>query len=92
MLSLADELPRLANEHHLTTRAIANAAGVSEGHLSRVRAKRKPASADLAERVARVFQLPPEYFVEVRLMRVVDAVHADPELRDRIFRQLQSSG
>jgi hypothetical protein len=53
------------------------------------RAAYKTPSADLTARVAEALDLPRDYFPEFREAVVVDAVQADPELRERLYRRLK---
>jgi transcriptional regulator with XRE-family HTH domain len=87
---VAIALPRLLEEGKLSLRQAARAAGVDVAHLSRVVSGSggKAAGADLAVRLARALDLPEHYFPEAREQAVINAVRADPELRERIYRRL----
>jgi transcriptional regulator with XRE-family HTH domain len=91
MQPFVEEVPRLLAERGMSLRALATAAHVDPGHLSRVlrRAAYKTPSADLTARVAEALDLPRDYFPEFREAVVVDAVQADPELRERLYRRLK---
>jgi transcriptional regulator with XRE-family HTH domain len=85
------ELPRLLDERHLSIRALAREAGVTDAHLSRVlrRANYKTPSGDLARRVAVALGLPEDYFPEYREAFVIERVRGDAELRDRLYGRLR---
>ena len=87
----AKELPRLLKERGLSLRALAREVGVSDAHLSRLTrgvGYRHGPSADLAQRVARALDLPPDYFKEYRERFVIDAVKRNPTWRERLYDQL----
>jgi transcriptional regulator with XRE-family HTH domain len=88
--SFAEEVPRLLTERSLSARALAQAAGVDPGFLSRVLrgADYKSASPDLARSVAEALQLPADYFPEVRERAVVERIQGDAKLRDSLYDQL----
>jgi len=85
------ELPRLLEQRHLSIRALARQAGVTDAHLSRVlrRADYKTPSGDLTRRVAVALGLPEDYFPEYREAFVIDTIRNDPELRDRLYGRLR---
>lgn len=62
--------------------------GVDQAHLTRIVQGKKLASSELARRGALALDLPEDYFAEVREAVVIEAVRTDPELRDRIYRQI----
>jgi transcriptional regulator with XRE-family HTH domain len=86
-----EEVPRLLNERGWSIRELARRADVTDSHLSRVlrRANYKTPSADLARRVAVAFGLPVDYFPEFREAFVLERVRRDPDLRDRLYKQLR---
>jgi transcriptional regulator with XRE-family HTH domain len=92
--TLREELPKLLAERQLSLRTLASRVGVNQSYLSRVLGARgsRPASADIARRIAEALELPPDYFPEAREDEVVAAVRADPALRDKIYRQLRRNG
>jgi len=67
-------------------------AKVDHAHLSRVirREGGKKASGEVAGRVAEALGLPSDFFPEYREAKVVEAVQADPELRERLYDPLRS--
>jgi transcriptional regulator with XRE-family HTH domain len=84
------EVPRLLGERGMSLRALATAADVDPGHLSRVLrgASYKTPSGDLARRVAVALALPKDYFPEYREAIVLERVRHDPEIRDRLYRRM----
>jgi transcriptional regulator with XRE-family HTH domain len=82
-----DEVPRLLAESGLSLRQLAAAAGTSAPHLSRVLrgADYKTPSGTLAEAVAKVFGLPPDYFPEARMAALVETLAGNAKLRDELF-------
>lgn len=86
---LREELPGLLREQGVSIRELARRVGVSDAHLSRVLAGRKTTSADIARRISDALGLKRGYFPEDREGAVLDAVKADPELRDRLYRRLR---
>ncbi len=84
-------LPRLLEERGWSLRQLARKADVDVGHLSRSMKgdSGKFVSGELAVRIARALELPDGYFPEGREQIVVDAVRADPSLRDKVFRGLR---
>ncbi len=77
-------------ERSLSLRELAQRIGVDPTFLSKaVRGSGgKRPSLSLIERVAIALDLDPEYFVEVRLARIASAAEADPELRERLYREV----
>jgi transcriptional regulator with XRE-family HTH domain len=92
--TVAEELPRLLEQHGVSLRALADAVGVNQSYLSRILGSNDPdaargASAKLAAAVAEYFDLPQDYFGEYRQAIVQDAIAADPKLRDRVYDSLK---
>ena len=83
--TLGSQLAALAAEKGLSVRALARALHVDQSYLSRIITGDAPASGAVAGRVAEVLGLPVDYFPEYREWRLVEAIHQDPELRDRLF-------
>ncbi len=84
-------LPLLMAEEGISLRELARRADATAPHLSRLIRQvdyRNTPGPELLARIAEVFDLAPEHFVEYREARVVAAVKADASLRDRLFRQL----
>jgi len=52
------------------------------------RADYKTPSPELTQRVARVFELPPDYFPEFREAFVIDRIRSDPKLRNTLYTRL----
>jgi transcriptional regulator with XRE-family HTH domain len=92
--SFVDELPELLRERSMSLRQLARDVDVTDSHLSRllrgVGYRTKP-SKDLARRVAVVLGLEPDYFLEYREAVVVDAVRADPRLREELYDRVKKS-
>ncbi len=89
--SFVEEVPALLAERGMSVSQLAERVGVSQSHFSRIlrKADYRSASGDLARRVALALELPEDYFPEFRERFVIDAVRQDPELRDRLYRQLR---
>lgn len=85
-----DALPALLQERDLSMRQFASRAGVNVSHLSRlVNGKAgRGATGELAIKLARVLELPDDYFPEAREQMVIEAVRSDRDLRDSIYRRL----
>lgn len=84
-------LPLLMADAGISLRELARRADATAPHISRLIRRvdyRNTPGADLLARIARVFDLEPEYFAEYREARVVEAVKKDPKLRDQLFRRL----
>jgi plasmid maintenance system antidote protein VapI len=86
--AVADELRDLVAERGTSLRRLADDVGVSQAHLTRIIQRKKEATPDLAQRVALALDLSPDYFAEVREGAVIDAVRRDPQLRERLYRQI----
>jgi transcriptional regulator with XRE-family HTH domain len=89
----SEEVPRLLAERGMSQQALADLVGVSQSHLSRVlrQVDYKTPSRELLRKVALAFELPEDYFPEYREMVVLEAIRADPELRDRLYRRVRAS-
>jgi transcriptional regulator with XRE-family HTH domain len=89
-LPLGKSLRELLSARGMSLRDLAAEVGVNQSHLSRILGARpaRSVSGDLAGRIAIVLGLPIDYFPEYREAEVVAAVLHDPELRERIYRQL----
>jgi transcriptional regulator with XRE-family HTH domain len=72
-------------------RWLAKQLDVSPPFLSRAarRVAGKVPSLDLLARIADCLGVEEEWFSDVREARVIDAIRADPMLRDRLFRELE---
>ena len=88
--SFATALVPLLSQAGLSMRALATELGLNVSHISQITgaSTRRTVSPDLARRVARVLDLPEDYFPEVREAAVIAAVQADGSLRDRIYDRL----
>ncbi len=88
--AFGDAFPALLVERGLSLRELAQQIGVDPTFLSKaVRGSGgKRPSLSLIERVAIALDLDPEYFVEVRIARIASAAEADPELRERLYREV----
>lgn len=80
-------------ERGLSLRGLAVLVGVTHSHLSRAArgANGKSIGGELAGRIAVALDLPADYFPEYREAAVVEKIHDDPSLRDRLYRQLKRS-
>jgi transcriptional regulator with XRE-family HTH domain len=65
--------------------------GVDPAHISRLlkRGSRLRATPQLMTRVARAFEVDPEFFAEYREWCVVEAMRHNPSLRERLYGLLQ---
>lgn len=87
-----EEVPALLAERGMSVNQLAARVQVSQSHLSRVlrKADYQSVSGGLARRVALALELPEDYFVEFRERYVIDAIRRDPELRERLYRELRT--
>ena len=88
---LADELPGLIEEGGWSVRGLAAKAGISQPHLWRI-LRRVPGgnpSPAAVIKISRALGLPDDYFPEAREGLVIEAIKADPALRERVYRQLR---
>jgi transcriptional regulator with XRE-family HTH domain len=83
----------LIQSEGLSLRAVAARIGVDQSHLSRgLRAgTSRVISGELASRIAEAIGLPFDYFPETRTAIVRDAIEADPVLRERIYRRINTA-
>jgi plasmid maintenance system antidote protein VapI len=74
-------------------RDVSAAVGVDPAHISRLlkRGSRLRATPQLMTRVARAFDVDPEFFVEYREWCVLEEVRRNPSLRERLFGMLQTA-
>lgn len=76
----------LLAERGWTQRDLARAVGVDPAHICRLlRPTVTRVSRDLLLRVADAFDLPPDFFLEYRQWRVIEAVRTDPALCERLY-------
>jgi transcriptional regulator with XRE-family HTH domain len=91
--SFVEELPELLRERQLSVRQLARDTGVTSSHLSRllrgVGYRTKP-SKELAQRIAVALELEPDYFLEYREAVVLEAVRAQPRLREELYDRLKN--
>lgn len=80
--------PLILRERGLSLRELGRRVDVDPSYLSRVRQGKKRVAADLVMRVAEALGLPTEYFPEAREALVIEAIRADPDLRERLFRRI----
>jgi transcriptional regulator with XRE-family HTH domain len=87
---IGDELPALLEERGWSLRELARRAKVDVAHLSRTLkpGSGRTISGEVATRIARALELSDAYFAEAREQAVIDAVRADPALRDKLYRGL----
>ena len=90
-VAFTEALPQLLRERELSLRALAQIVGVGDDHLSRVitGARDKRPTVNLIRRVSAALKLPEDFFPEARMAFVVEALAADPVIRDRVYDQLQ---
>jgi transcriptional regulator with XRE-family HTH domain len=72
----------------LTLRAVERASGVDNAFISRMMRGEKTASVEALARISQALELPADYFSEVRLARVVDALRRDTAALDSVYDQL----
>lgn len=77
----------------MSLRALARRAEVDSGHLWRVvnRPEAKPATGELAGRLAVALELPRDYFPEFREAAIKRQIAEDGDLRDAIYDELPDS-
>lgn len=88
----AEEVRRLLKERGMPVKALAERAGFSQPHLSRVLRQadyKKTPSLRLARSVARALDLRDDYFAEYREAYVIDEIRRHPRLRDEIYESLR---
>lgn len=86
----ADALPDLLEPEgkpRTSRRQLADAAGVDVGYLSRILSGDRPLTVAVCEKVASALGLPDDYFMEVRVARLADALMDDPVRLDRLYRR-----
>jgi hypothetical protein len=68
-----------------TLRALAReVGGLDHAYLSRMLSGKAAVNVDHVRRISRFLGLADDYFPEVREADVIDAIRADPELRDKL--------
>ena len=84
------EVPLLIANRGVSVRTLAGLVDVDPTFLSRaIRGEKgKVASVSLISKVARALDLPEDYFVELRVARVVKAMEAHPRLREEFYREV----
>jgi transcriptional regulator with XRE-family HTH domain len=85
-MPFGEVLAELLHERGLSLRELSRRLGMDATYLSRVRRGHKRVPVDLPRRVAVALGLPEDYFPETREALILDAIHADPELREQIYR------
>jgi transcriptional regulator with XRE-family HTH domain len=80
----------LMYERGWSQRDLSAAVGVDPAHISRLlkRGSRLRATPELLARVARAFDLQPEFFAEYREWCVLEALRRNPTLRERLYTRL----
>ena len=83
----------LMDERGWCQRDLSAAVGVDPAHISRLlkRGSRLRATPQLMTRVARAFEVDPEFFVEYREWCVLEEVRRNPSLRERLFGMLHTA-
>ncbi|HTP21711.1 MAG TPA: helix-turn-helix domain-containing protein [Solirubrobacteraceae bacterium] len=76
-----------------TQRDLAMAVGVDPAHVCRLlkRGTHLRVTPELVARVAGVLEVEPDYFVEYREWRVLEAVRRSPSLRERLFARIAAA-
>jgi transcriptional regulator with XRE-family HTH domain len=84
---------RLMADTGVTYRALANQTDLSAGYLNHlVHGNRPVPSNDVVEKLADAFGVEPEHFREYRLRVITDRLEAMPDLIDRLYKRLATSG
>ena len=88
-----DAVAELLDERGWSQRDLSAIVRVDPAHISRLlkRGSRLRATPQLMTRVARAFEVDPEFFVEYREWCVLEAVRESPTLRERLFGMLQTA-
>jgi transcriptional regulator with XRE-family HTH domain len=86
-LPFAEAVTELLGERGWTQRELARATDVDPAHICRLLGSTVTSvSPALLRRVADAFELAPDFFLEYREWRVLQAVRSDPSLRERLYR------
>jgi transcriptional regulator with XRE-family HTH domain len=88
-----DAVADLLEERGWSQRDLSAIVGVDPAHICRLlkRGSRLRATPELIARVARAFEVDPEFFVEYREWCVVEAMRRNPTLRERLYGMLQTA-
>lgn len=88
--AFGDAVADLLDERGWSQRELSAVVGVDPAHISRLlkRRSRLRATPQLMSRVARAFELDPEFFVEYREWCVLEAMRSNPSLRERLYGML----
>ena len=88
-----DAVADLLDARGWSQRDLSAIVGVDPAHICRLlkRGSRLRATPELIARVARAFEVEPEFFVEYREWCVLEAVRGNPTLRERLFGMLQTA-
>jgi transcriptional regulator with XRE-family HTH domain len=92
-MTFSEALTKVLAERGMSQRALAELVGVQQSHLSRLARgvdSRKRPSVELAQKIAAVLGLPPDFFREVREAAVIERLRADARLLNRVYRSLGS--
>jgi transcriptional regulator with XRE-family HTH domain len=84
----ADEVSRLLKDRGMSATALAERAGLSQSHLSRLLRHadyKKTPSRVLTRSVARALDLPDDYFREYREAYVVEQIHKSARVSDELY-------
>ena len=86
---VTEELPRLLASRGLTQRALARElGGFDHAYLSRMLSGKAPPNSDHLARIATYLGLRADFFAEVREARLINAIRANPRLRDELYSRL----
>jgi transcriptional regulator with XRE-family HTH domain len=93
-VSYREQVPALLAERGMRPSHLADLIGVGRPHMSKVLNARqyKRPSVEMCVRTARALGLPDDYFPEYRLGVVVQALHGDQAVCDRVYRTLRRAG
>jgi transcriptional regulator with XRE-family HTH domain len=91
----SEALSEVLAEKGMSQRALADAVGVEQSHLSRlargVDSRTRP-SVDLAHRITEVLGLSEDYFRETREAIVIEQLRRDAPFLNRVYRNLIKNG
>ena len=85
-----EALAEVLAERGMSQRALAEAVGIEQSHISRLARgvdSRKRPSADLAHRIASVLGLPDDFFRETRESFVLERLRRDARFLNRVYEQ-----
>ena len=82
---LAQALPQLLARRGWSMRQLAGELGMNVSHLSRALDGSKRLSLERIREISALLEVPADYFAEAREAAIVEAIGADPALRDALY-------